>query len=631
MSSEEIDHIAQLQQKLYARDPESAPKRTVGILRPLKSKVESSWGESELLKEKHRRVPMISGYRKLFVISFIFFLIALGAALFSVYRGAITLSSKNVEVTILGNSFVAGGESLPIQVDMVNKNATDLVDAEITISYPKGSSDATGAEIERVKKSLGTIPSGKTKTEGFSVVLYGEQGTSRSVTATLEYKLAGSNTTFVKEKSFSVMINSSPVSLTVDAPSSTASNQPFNMTIRSVFTGDSILNDVIVRVEYPNGYIFSSASPSPEIGNNVWSLKDLVKGTERTISIKGKLIGEEQDEKSFRVYIGSRVSETDSRIAVSYNSVLHSTTIEQPFISGVINLGVPEGDIVALPSGSSVSGSISFVNNAPIRITNPVFTLSVIGDTVLVDSIESRGGRYDPLERYIVWNNETSLDLASIESGASGELPFSFNTTFPKPGTAGDINLALSISGTFPDRDFFEDSISDIDQKIIRFSSRLQFASQALYSTGPIKNSGPFPPRVEKETTYTILWNMKPVENPLSKAVATAVLPIGSMWTGVIYPQSESISYNPETRVVSWNIGSVPRATSSSATRSVGFQIKVKPTKSQLGSSLDLLGETMVSATDTVANTELSISRSALTNQLSLDPLYSPGKEKVLP
>jgi hypothetical protein len=631
MSSEEIDHIAQLQQKLYARDPESAPKRTVGILRPLKSRVESSWGQEDLVKEKKRHIPMISGYRRFFIFSFIFFLIALAVAFFSVYRGAVTLSSKNVELTILGNSFVAGGESLPIQVDMINKNSADLVDAEITISYPKGSMDVSGAEMERVKKVLGTIPSGKTKTEGFSVILYGEQGTSRSVTATLEYKLAGSNTTFVKEKSFSVMINSSPVSLTVDAPTSTASNQPFNMTIRTVFIGDSILEDAIVRVEYPNGYVFSSAVPAPESGTNVWALKDLVKGTERTISIRGKLIGEEQDEKAFHIYVGSRSSETDSRIAVSYNSVLHSTTIEQPFISGVISIGNVQDDVVALPSGSNVSGVIKFVNNAPIRITNPIFTLYLNGETIGVDSIEARGGRYDPLEKTIVWNNETSLDLSAIESGAQGELPFSFNTTLPKPGTAGDINLSLSVSGVFPDRDFFEDSISDIDQKIIRFSSRLQFASQSLYSVGPIKNTGPFPSRVDKETTYTISWTMKPVENPLSKAVATAVLPLGVSWTGVVSPQSENVSFDPETRIVSWAIGSVPRATTNAFTRSVAFQVKVKPTKNQLDSDLDLIGETTINATDTVANTPLTISRPALTNRLSTDPIYSPGKEKVLP
>ncbi len=629
--SEEIDHIADLQRRLYARDPENIPKQKFGILRPLKDNVDSTWGEKELADKKFVRHTNVSGYKKLFIVSLIFFVGALGVALFSVYKGAVTLSSKNVEVAILGNSFVAGGEALPVQVDITNKNSTDLIEAELTLSYPKGSTDVAGGDLERVKKPLGTIASGKTKTEGFSVILYGEQGTSRTVTATLEYKLPGSNGTFVKEKTFSVMINSSPVSLTIDAPASATSNQPFIINIRTVFTGDTLLDNAIVRVEYPNGYVFSSAIPAPSSGTNTWDLGDLVKGTERTISIKGKLIGEQQDEKSFRIYVGSRTSETDPRIAVSYNSALQSIIIAEPFISGQILINNDSSDIVALSNSAVVNGSIDWRNNAPIGIINPEFILSVSGENVDTDSMAVSGGYYDKLDKTITWNNETSPGLIRLEPGASGKLSFKFNTKVAKAGTAGDITLVLSIKGTYPDRDFFQDSISGVDQKVIRFASKLQFAAQALYSIGPIRNTGPFPPRADQDTTYTIQWSMRPVENPLSNAVATATLPFGVVWTGVVSPQSEIVTYAPETRVITWNIGSMPKATSTPAVRTVSFQVRVRPNKSQIDSRLVLLNETKVEATDTVANTPISTVRTELTNELSTDPIYSVGKEKVLP
>lgn len=629
--SDKIDHIAELQRKLYARDPESAPKQKFGILRPLKDNVDSAWGETELPEEKRVRRTNVTGYKRLFIVSLIFFILALGAALFSVYKGAVTLSSKNVEVLVLGSSFIAGGESLPVQVDITNKNSSDLVDAQLVLSYPKGSIDDSGADLERVKKPLGTIGSGKTKTEGFSIILYGEQGTSRVVTAILEYKLEGSNTTFVKEKTFSVMINSSPVSLTVDAPSSVTSNQPFITNIRTVFTGDTLLDNAVVRVEYPNGFIFQSAIPAPSGGTNTWNLGDLVKGTERTISIKGKLVGEQQDEKSFRIYVGSRTSETDSRINVSYNSALHSVIIAEPFITGQIFVNGDSSDIVALANGSSVSGSIDWKNNAPISIIDPQFVLSISGENVDTDSISATGGYYDKLDKTITWNNETSLNLLKLEPGVSGRLPFSFNTNQAKSGAVADINLSLSVKGTYPDRDFFQDSVTGIDQKTIRFASRLQFAAQALYSIGPIRNTGPFPPKVDQDTTYTIQWFMRPVENPLSNAVVTTVLPIGVVWTGVVSPQSELANYSPETRVVTWNIGSMPKATSVPVVKTLSFQVRVRPSKGQVDSRLKLLGETKVQAIDTVANIPLSTSKPELTNELVTDPIYSIGKEKVLP
>lgn len=626
---EEIDHIAELEKRLYARDPDAVPKRKFGILRPLKNTVDSSWGQDDLPEDKTIRSTRVSPYKRLFIASFIFFLVGLAIALFSIYRGAITLSSKNVELLVLSNSFVGGGESLPIQIDISNKNSTDLTNATLTLSYPRGASTLPG-EMERVKKEVGTIGTGKTKTESFSVVLYGEQGMSRDITATLEYKLAGSNAVFVKEKVVSIMINTSPVTLTVDAPTTSASGQPFTINIRTIFTGDATLDNTIARIEYPNGFSFLGATPEAVVGNNTWDLKDMVKGTERVISIRGKLTGEEQDEKTFRVYIGQRTSEADARIAVSYNSTLHSVVIAQPFLNASIAVGGENTDIVALPSGSGISGKVIWANNTPIDITRPSLTLEILSEDIDGETVVAPGGYYDALTRSIIWDMDTLPALATLVSGDKGELPFSFSL---KSGalSSKEVNMSLSVKGVLPQRDFFEDAIANIDQKTIRFASRLQFSAQAIYSIGPIKNTGPFPPKVDKETSFTILWTMRPAENTLTNAVATAVLPVGVVWSGVVSPQSETVNYVPETRTVQWNIGGVGKATNSSQTRSVAFQVKVKPSKTQVDSDLVLLGETTISATDAVANVPLSITRTEVTDRLSTDPVYSPGKEKVLP
>ncbi len=241
MPNDEIDHIAELQQKLYSRDPENLPKRKYGILHPIKEKTTSTWGQVKLPEEKIVRKRGSAAYKKFFLFALMFFFIALGAALFSLYRGALTLSSKNVDVIILGNSFVGGGEELPIQVEIVNKNAADLVNAKLVINYPKGATDETGADVVRIERPMGTIPSGKTKSEEFIAILYGEQGISRQITATFTYELADSSATFQKESIFSVMVNSSPVGLSVKAPTAVVSNQPFTLSIRNSFTGDKLL------------------------------------------------------------------------------------------------------------------------------------------------------------------------------------------------------------------------------------------------------------------------------------------------------------------------------------------------------------------------------------------------------
>ncbi len=631
MANEEIDHIAELQQRLYTRDPENVPKRKFGILRPVKQNTQSTWGQSELPKEETVHHVSAAGYKRFFLFAVLFFIFALGAALFSFYRGAVTLSSKNVDLAILGNSFIGGGEELPIQVEITNKNAAALENAVLVINYPKGATDETGTDVVRIERPMGTIGSGKTKSEEFIAILYGEQGISREIKAVLTYQLAGSSASFQKENTFSVMVSSSPVGLTVDVPTAVVSNQPFTLNIKNTFSGDKLLNNVITRVEYPNGFIFGSATPAPISGNNVWNLGDLEKGDERTIAIQGKLIGEQNDEKAFRIYVGTPESETSNRIAVSYNSVLSTLTIAQPFIAGVISVGGKVDDVVALGIGENVSGSINWVNNSGQTITNPTFTLALGGTTIDTASIVAADSYFDPLERTIIWTTDSNPGLTSIAPGQKGVLPFAFNVA-PGSGSASrDITLGLSIKGNFPEQGNVEQVINTIDQKTIRFASNLQFAAQGLYSIGPIKNTGPYPPKADAETTYSINWTILPTDNALTNITATATLAPGVNWAGIIVPSSENVTYNADSRTITWMIGAMPKMTSTPKNRTVSFQVKAKPTKSQAGNSLVLMGETTITATDTVANVQIQTTRSTITTKFDSDPAYTEGKDRVLP
>ncbi len=629
--ADEIDHIGDLQQRLYARDPENIPKRKFGILRPIKQNISSTWGEAEVPHERARHPKLSAGYKRFFIFSFIFFIIGLGIALYSIYHGSITLSSKNVEVKILGNSFVGGGEELPIQIEITNKNAVDLTNTILSIDYPRGATDQSGSDVMHIEKQLGTIGSGKTKSEEVTVVLYGEQGLSRSIKARVSYQLAGSSSTFQREQDFAVIISSSPVTLTADGPSAIVSSQPFTLTIRNNFTGDKALNDVITRVEYPNGFVFKSADPAPVSGNNVWSLGDLEKGTERIIKIQGRLMGEENDEKSFRIYTGTPESATDRRLAVTFNSVLHPIILAQPFISAEIAINGDKNDVVPISTGATVTGTIHWKNNSPLSVVKPLFTLLLGGEGIDVNALKVDNGYYNALDHTITWTPESDNALTVIAPGQEGDLMFTFPTKQVRPG-APDMVFSLSVSGVFPDRDYFQQTIDMIDQKTVRFASTLQFAAQSLYSIGPIKNTGPYPPKADIETTYTLTWTVRPSENALTNVQATAALPNGVIWSGVVVPQSELITYNTESKVVTWNIGTLPKANGSALQKkTVSFQVKARPTRASIDSDIMLLGETMVTATDTAANAPLTTTRPPLTTRLDSDPVYTPGGERVLP
>jgi hypothetical protein len=625
---EEIDHIAELEKRLYARDPENVPQRKFGILRPERQNVNSTWGQIDIAHEKGPRKSGVSGYRRFFMFSLIFFLLALGVAAYSIYRGTMTLSSKNVDVSILGNAFVAAGDTLPLQVEVANGNSASLLDATLSLDYPNGASDGSGTGNAHVEQSLGTVNAGQTKSQSFSVVLYGQQGTSQVVTATLSYTLKNSSAVFQKKQTFSVLISSSPLALTVSGPTAIAANQSFSLTFHNAFTSSTTLKNVIERVEYPNGFVFASADPTPTGGNNVWALGDLQNGANQDIVIKGKLTGQENEQKSFRVYVGTPARPTDTTIATVYNSALQTMTLSNPFIDAKISINNQKDDTVPVPVGEAISGTIAWVNNSGATITKPVFTLALNGTSIDTASVIATNGYYDATANTLTWTADSDTDIASLAPGQSGQLTFSFS---PKAVDTGDITAHLSLQGTFPDNNYQQQSISDIDVKTIRFSAHLQFASQAFYSVGPIKNTGPFPSKAGQMTTYTVTWTARPSENPLTNIVATAVIPAGTTWAGVIAPQAEPVSYNADTRTVTWNAGVLPKVGTAVQSKTVSFQVSVKPTKNQVGQAMPLLGPTTITGTDTVAKVPLTITRPALTTVLSSDPVYSTGKERVVP
>ncbi len=627
MPEEEIDHIAELEKRLYARDPENVPQRTFGILHPERQNVTSAWGQTTVPKEKVKRKSTVTGYRRFFVFSLVFFLIALAVAAYSIYRGAITLSSKNVDVSILGNAFVAAGDTLPLQVEVANSNSAQLLDSKITLDYQKGVNDGSGDNTAHVEQDVGTINAGQTKSQAFSVVLYGQQGTTEVITATLSYQLKDSSAIFQKKQTFSVLISSSPLTLTVAGPTSIAANQSFNLVLHNTFNSSTPLKDVIERVDYPNGFVFSSATPAPVGGNNVWSLGDLEDGSDQTITITGKLAGQDNEQKSFRVYVGTPASATDPTIATTYNSALQTITVASPFIGANISVNGGKTDIIPVPVGNSVNGLVSWTNNSPSTVSNAVFVLSLDGTSFDPNSVSVTDGYYDATANTITWNSDSDSALSSIASGQTGSLSFSFN---PKTDDTSDIGLHLSVQGTMPDNNFAQQSVNDIDVKTVRFSSHLQFASQALYSTGPLKNTGPFPPKAGQVTTYTVTWTVQPSENALTNVVASAVLPAGVTWANSFLPSTEPLTYDSNTNTVTWNVGVLPKAGGAQQKKSVSFKISVKPSTSQVGTPLPLLGVATVVGTDATANVPLTATRPALTTVLSTDPAYSPGKELVV-
>src|SRR3989344_8971780 len=226
-----------------------------------------------------------SFFKKFFIFSAIFFGLALLYGGYMFFAGGNTVSNNNIEISVLGSSFSGGGDELPLQISIANKNAIALELVDLVVEYPRSSSGGFAGETERIRISLGTIPSGAVRNENVKVILFGEQGSARPIKISLEYRVEGSNAIFVKEKSYEVNINSTPIDILVEAPTEVNPNKEISLNIKTTLNSNRPASKILLRVDYPPGFQFISAEPAASLGNNVWNLGDLAPGSERNLAI----------------------------------------------------------------------------------------------------------------------------------------------------------------------------------------------------------------------------------------------------------------------------------------------------------------------------------------------------------
>jgi hypothetical protein len=268
-------------------------------------------------------------FRKFFIFGIGFFVVAVGFSLFMLFGGRNTVSSGNIDINVLGNAFVSGGEELPLKIEVSNRNNVPLQFADLILEYKQGSGPDEKLRTDR--ETVGVVPSGGKVEKLVNVTIFGQQGTARDIKITLEYRVPGSNSIFVKEKPYTVNISSTPVNLVVDGPEVTNTNQEVSFNIKTSLNTEEPVKDMLVVVHYPPGFDFKGATPEPAFSNNIWELGDLSKGAEKTINVRGVIVADAGESRAFNIYTGTKNPENDQEIGTQFNSENYIIAIKKPF------------------------------------------------------------------------------------------------------------------------------------------------------------------------------------------------------------------------------------------------------------------------------------------------------------
>lgn len=584
--------------------------------KPVVDETEQGSFHPTMLRRSKRR------YRTtLIVIGLAFFAVALLLSATFLFFGKNTISGENINIEFSEDApfAVGGGEEVPFSIFIANNNAVPIESATLIIEYPAGtqSAEEQGRELFRDRTQIERINPGEVLRIPVRAVVFGEENEEKVVNAAIEYRVEGSNATFFKEaEPYRFKISSSPVIIDVEGITETASGQEIELDLLISSNAPTVLSDVLIRAEYPQGYDFSSSEPGAVSGRDTWLIETLEPEEERRITLRGVLIGEQNDTKVFRFSVGVANERDRFGLASIFTAQSHEVSIEQPFLDVSVRIdGSPDAEVI-IPPGDN-AGVVVSVRNTLSDTLYDIEVKAVLSGNALDDAgVRTTDGFYDSTTNTVTFDARSSRSLEELQPGESASVSFS---VVPREG--GDasqtpqVTLSTDVRGRRVSEDRVPQTLSSAVTKTIKVESSIELGAQALYSIGPFANTGPMPPEAEKVTTYTVTMGVANGSNAVTDVAVEATLPSYVTWLGLETFGSD-FSYNTVSRAVTWDVGDL----AAGELQEASFQVSFLPSISQVGQTPTILGEQRLRATDRFTGTTIRSTAPALTTRLRSDP-----------
>ncbi len=636
------DAISGMKDGLYSRahTPEVHVEERTPLATETAEKVGVGWSDGKInlpIAKLPTEAPTKDGMSfgaKFLIGASVFFVGALGVAGYIFFVGGNTISSQNIDIQVIAPSIIDGGSKTTFEVIVNNRNQSALELVDLSVDYPDNTRDPLDPTrpLTHELQPIGSIKSGEQIKRTANAVLYGKEGSPQKIVVTLQYAVPNSNGVFKKQAEADFTIGSSPISISVQSPAEAISDQQFAMDITVTSNATAPLRNVALEAQYPFGFTPALATPPPEGGTTLWRLGSFNPGQSKKVHIEGKIVGQDGDDRVFRFLTGADISDTDTRIAIPFIQVPQTLTVHRPFITATLALERKTDKTVSVEAGKVVSGVVTWQNNLTVPVSNMQALLKFSGPMLDTTTIRSPTGFYQSQSHSIIWTKDQDGALDVVPPGGTGTFSFEFQTV--NPGSGGKVyanptvNLELSVSGVRQGQTGVPENISSAATIQATIASAVTLDEVALHFTGPFSNTGPMPPIAEQHTTYTILWTVKNSSNSIANTVVSTILP-----PYVQFVQgAEGVTYEKASRTVTWSIGELKAGAGfSSAARTVGFQVSLQPSASQIGLSPQLTGFAKLSGQDRFAQVLINTNAPGVSTRLDTDTGYTDTMGAVSP
>ena len=563
--------------------------------------------------------------------TFLFFVTAIATAYFIRYAGIDrTVSPEKIMIATQGATAADGGVAVPLTIRVANRNSVAVEGVTLYITYPRGVYKWEGDAVVPLQNEdkeffLGEIQRGEILNRHIMPVFYGESGDVKKIAYMLEYKVPGVAKRQTRRGSHEVLLRTAPVLVSKPEYSSIVAGKEVTFSFDVQSNSSVVLPMVYVDLRYPVGFIPKRFSPNPaNVDGTEWRFPALAPGVKKTITVTGTIRGEEQmlQAISARASVApSGEKFADATVVASQEDVVD---VEEAFLGVQVRLNGKISDRIIVSPGDVVQGDVRWVNQDSSQLRNLVLTATIAGTGLDESSIiPEDGGYFDEVRRHIVWDRESDSSFSSVRVGGGDTVSFQFRVL---PDLAEFVQMQKYIQVRVSAQAYrvstgSVERIEDVAVGRADVRSVLYAVGNALYATSAVQNSGPLPPQVGKETTYVLKYFLKNSGNDVSQV--ELVVPLGrevvltDVTSGVALNEWE---YDEDQRLV---VLRIPQLTASGprSSRSVEFQVAVKPQMQDVGRHLVLAKRAEYRARDVYVDEVFEGSISQITTEITAEPV----------
>lgn len=635
--------LEELEKELYQQSLKNKPEKKIitkeekeSIAEPLGPAVQKEWAGKET-KEKIQStiISKLSRYgRILFWLSIVIFLIIGGAAGFYIYK---YFTAQDIELALGAPTEVLSGAPFDLTINFDNNSNNILQDAKLSIDLPDNAA-LTGNNLEKriIIKDLGDLGIGTSLQEKFSIIVLSDEQTVKHFNASLSYSLKSTlGTRFEKNNNIKVNVREPGIKLDLIVPQKVLNNEDFEIEVRYQNISEIDFSGMELEMVYPSNFFYKKSSITPAVGNRIWNLENLAKGSEGGFTIKGSVAGPEMS--FFEIKSVLSASFLGQKYLISKKSA--NLNIASSPLSLAIQIN-DKTNYLASPD-ESLKYRVDYRNNTDVGLSDVIVKAQLVGEMFDFTTLNTPAF-FSSLDNTLTWNAANSPALRLLEVGASGFLEFQINAKSNYPiKRLSDKNFVLKVqaeinSPTVPYYVAAERTVgmANFETKVIgriEVDSRA-FLKEPVGSGSGISNKGVWPPKVNQPTNYTIHWVVTNYATDVRDIKLKAFLQSGVRWTGEIRSNIESKPvYNERTQEVVWTIAQIPanKGVIGKPVEAI-FQIEATPNITQVNNYMPLMTQTSIKAFDEFANVELNNSDEPLTTNLVDDPTVDPREGAVV-